>query len=188
MECCYSYLGALILVDIFGLFSDHQHTKGPVMSTHRESASATHPSNNHLESSVDPPLANNEELFSLIHQVHESVPLRDNVPVPNSLSVSMREHPFRLQWKDFDKFYRIQDAVPSVESGEVSRAELVIMYLRSFHNILTYDLSSVEEFQERIIRHMGTVLADVLQLCYPTFGGTQLVGGTVVGISIGTQR
>ena len=142
------------------------------MSTQRESEN--HSCSNHFESSVDPPSAN-KELFSLIYQVHESVPSRSNIPIPNKLPQNMREHPFLVRREDFDALYHIQDAVPSVEREELSRAELVMMYLRSFRNILENDLSSVEELWVRIIGHMGVVLADVLQLCYPTFGGTQLV-------------
>lgn len=143
------------------------------MSTQRESTKG--PNNGFMESSVDPPSAEHEKISQVIQEVHDCIPSRDDIPVPHELSPNMREHPFQLRKEDFGEFFHVEEAVMIFEKRELPRAELVMMYLRAFHNILEYDLGRVMELQKRMIRQLGTILADVLELCYPNLEGPQLV-------------
>ena len=121
--------------------------------------------------SVDAP--RHHEISRLAEEVAKEFP--DGQFVPNSLPQEMRENAWGLNQENFDTFYNVQERMQHVEKGELSHIQLVALYLRSFHNLLEYDLQGVEELKDRFVRHFGNILADILELCYPQLGTSQMV-------------
>lgn len=113
--------------------------------------------------SVDPPLY--EEICSLVGEVQE-VPEAETF-VPKSLPLSMCERAPTLHQEDFDSFFKVQENAKHLESGEVSSVQLVALYLRSFKNVLEYDLNGLDDLSDRYIKYFGNILADILEICYP---------------------
>ena len=161
------------------------------MSTRRQvrhsTSTSTSTRKNHFESSVDPPSTYSQDIFRVTFRVQEdTIPSRENVLTPTRSTQDELKRPFQLRVEDFDNIYNISDAASYVERGELPQAQIVergelpqaqtvMMYVRSLSNILEYDQSGVAECQRWFIGQIGGVLSDVLRLCYPTFGGTQLV-------------
>lgn len=140
-------------------------TKGLVVSKQKKNS----PGRDNMDgTSVDStPSSTHQEIARLVDTVVQDngLPERDIVPV--SLPRSMSEQSLRLNQEDFDSFFDVKGNKQQLESGDVAPAKLVAMYLRSFANMLEYDLDSVEQMQERYIGFFGNILADIMEICYP---------------------
>ncbi len=135
-------------------------TKGLVVSKQTDNSSEG--------TSVDCPPSNHQEIARLVStMIEEQQGLPEGNIVPVSLPRLMCEQATRLHQEDFDSFFDVKEKQEQLEASKVSSAQLVALYLRSFHNILEYDLDSVEQLKERYIGFFGNILADLLELCYP---------------------
>lgn len=122
-------------------------------------------------SSVDPPTQ--EEITRLADEVaDESRELPAASVVPNALPQDLRGRAPRLHQEDFDAFFNVEGNRQTLESGQLSSAQLVSLYMRSFRNMLEYDLDGIQEMRDRFIGYLANVLADVMELCYPIHNTT----------------
>ena len=74
--------------------------------------------------------------------------------------------------------YRVDAALARVQGGSMSRCELVAMYMKSFRNILNYDLLELREhetFFGRFVNFCTHVLQDLVEAIYPEENSINLV-------------
>jgi hypothetical protein len=89
--------------------------------------------------------------------------------VPISLPPAMKTNIYRVTRRQFSDLYGVDAALARVEKGSISRSELVSMYLKSFRNILNYDLFELREHETYFGRFVGYctyVLHDLLEALY----------------------
>ena len=139
-------------------------TKGLVVSKQRENSTNKEED---VGSSVDSPPSNHQEIARLVGTMVEENGLPECDIIPASLPRSMSEQSPRLNQDDFDTFFDVKEKQEQLKASDVTPAQLVALYLRSFSNMLEYDLDSVEQLKERYIVFFGNVLADVLEIFYP---------------------
>ena len=114
-------------------------------------------------SSVD---STHHEIARLVISDEQRLPPEGEV-VPVTLPKEMREQGPRLAQEDFDNFFDVEDKREQLAESKVTPTQLVAMHLRSFYNVLEYDLDAVQELRDRYVRIFGNVLADILEICYP---------------------
>lgn len=90
--------------------------------------------------------------------------------VPDALPRDMKTNIFRVTRQQFSELYGVETALESVGTGAVTRCELVAMYLRSFRNVLNYDLLELREHEtyfSRIVGYCTYVLQDLVEALFP---------------------
>ena len=114
-----------------------------------------------------------QKLLSLIDDVPASVGGTEGVGeplVPNALPLEMKTKIYQITREEFSEMYRVDTALARVEGGTISRCELVAMYMKSFRNILNYDLFELHEHQTffgRFVNYCTHVLQDLVEALYP---------------------
>jgi len=133
-------------------------------------------------SSVDPPAeetpSSHENISGLLEEVHQNIPAPGQGPLPTHLPAGMLEQPFVQNLKDFEEVFPLDQAEEMVEKKELSRVQVLMLYMRSFHNCLECDprylVQAVQDevgrysLQIRYIGYFSVLLADVMEVCYPS--------------------
>ena len=128
-----------------------------------------------MESSVD---ATQDELVRAVDEVDvDRVP---NGVVPSSLPQALRSDPTRVEQGDISRLYNVQGGVQRVQDGDLTQAQLIALHLRSYRNILEYELSDVQQLRRRFLRYFASVFIELVDLCYPDRGNTALVNLAVM--------
>lgn len=126
-----------------------------------------------MESSVDVTSKQKEELVRAVESVEVGrVP---NGIVPSTLPHELRSDPTRIEQDDISKLYDVPGGVRCVRDGNLTQAELIALHLRSYRNILEYELSDVQQLQRRFLRYFASIFVELVDLCYPDRGNTTLV-------------
>lgn len=90
--------------------------------------------------------------------------------VPQTLPTAMKTNIYRVTRQEFSELYGMDAALARVETGSISRCELVAMYMKSFRNILNYDLLELREHETYFSRFVGYcthVLHDLVEALFP---------------------
>ena len=128
-----------------------------------------------MESSVD---ATQDELVRAVDEVDvDRVP---NGVVPSSLPQSLRSDPTRVEQGDISRLYDVSGGVQRVQDGDLTQAQLIALHLKSYRNILEYELSDVQQLRRRFLRYFASVFIELVDLCYPDRGNTALVNLAVM--------
>lgn len=128
-----------------------------------------------MESSVD---ATQDELVRAVDEVDvDRIP---NGVVPSSLPQALRSDPTRVEQGDISRLYNVQGGVQRVQDGDLTQAQLIALHLRSYRNILEYELSDVQQLRRRFLRYFASVFIELVDLCYPDRGNTALVNLAVM--------
>lgn len=123
-----------------------------------------------MESSVD---AAQDDLIRAVEAVDvDRVP---NGVVPSSLPQALRSDPTRVEQGDISRLYDVPGGVQRVQEGDLTPTQLIAMHLRSYRNILEYELSDVQQLRRRFLRYFTSVFVELVDLCYPDRGNTPLV-------------
>lgn len=110
------------------------------------------------------------ELVQLIRDVQPSALASGETLVPSTLPRQIRDNLYSVKREEFTDAFNVDTALKKVEEGSISRRELVCMYLKSFRNILVFDLSELRDhrqFYERIKSYCEHVFQDVMESLYP---------------------
>ena len=143
-------------------------TKGLVVSKQSQQNKEVEEDHDLEGSSVDgPPSNNHQEIASLVNRMIEEQDLPENDAVPLSLPRSLRDQAPRLHQEDFEAFYRVKEKQEHLEASKIPPVQILALYMRSFFNVLEYDLDTVQHLRDRYIGFFGNILADILELCYP---------------------
>lgn len=128
-----------------------------------------------MESSVD---ATQDELVRAVDEVDvDRVP---NGVVPSSLPQALRSDPTRVEQGDISRLYDVPGGVQRVQDGDLTQAQLIALHLKSYRNILEYELSDVQQLRRRFLRYFASVFIELVDLCYPDRGNTALVNLAVM--------
>ena len=103
--------------------------------------------------------------------------------VPQTLPRAMKTNIYQVTRQQFSELYAVDAALARVERGVVSRCELVSMYMRSFRNVLTYDLFELREHKTYFSRFMGYctyVLHDLVEALFPEESHTNIVSVCII--------
>ena len=109
-----------------------------------------------------------QELVQLIQDVQPST--SGESLVPNALPREVRENICTVKLEQFCAVFRVETALEKVKEGTISRRELMSIYMRSFRNVLYYDLSDLRDHRivfDRILGYCTHVLQDVVESLYP---------------------
>lgn len=118
------------------------------------------------------------ELVQLIRDVQPSALASGETLVPSTLPRQIRDNLYSVKREDFTDAFNVDTALKKVEEGSISRRELVCMYLKSFRNILVFDLSELRDhrqFYERIKSYCEHVFQDIMESLYPEQQDPRLV-------------
>lgn len=118
------------------------------------------------------------ELVQLIRDVQPSALASGETLVPSTLPRQIRDNLYSVKREEFTEAFNVDTALKKVEEGSISRRELICMYLKSFRNILLFDLSELRDhhqFYSRIKRYCEHVFQDVMESLYPEQQDPQLV-------------
>lgn len=110
------------------------------------------------------------ELIELIQDFQPSALASGEPLVPNKLPREVRENIFSVTQDQFVDVFKVDTALEKVGKGTITRHELVCMYLKSFRNILHYELSELQNyrpFYDRIKGYCEHVFQDVFEALYP---------------------
>ena len=90
--------------------------------------------------------------------------------VPQSLPPAMKTNIYRVTRQQFTELYAVDAALARVETGSISRCELIALYMKSFRNVLNYDLLELREHETYFSRFVGYcthVLHDLVDALFP---------------------
>ena len=107
----------------------------------------------------------------------------DRVPygvVPSSLPQSLRSDPTHVEQGDISRLYDVPGSVQRVQDRDLTQAQLIALHLRSYRNILEYELSDMQQLRRRFLRYFASVFIELVDLCYPDRGNTALVNLAVL--------
>ena len=144
--------------------------KGPGMST----AKGKEPT----ESSVDVIDQKRKDLLRIVEKIDVHIPEVEggrSLAVPTTLPTKLRADPATVEQGDIAKLYDLPSAMQYVHDGELTEAEVVALHLKSFRNIILYELSDADQLKRRFIRFFAGLLMDLVELCYPNKGDSKLV-------------
>lgn len=134
---------------------------------------------NALESAKSSP-----ELVQLLRDVQPSALASGETLVPSTLPRQIRDNLYSVKREEFTDAFNVDAALKKVEEGSISRRELICMYLKSFRNILLFDLSELRDhrqFYRRIKGYCEHVFQDVMESLYPEQQDPQLVvSGSII--------
>ena len=94
---------------------------------------------------------------------------------PTSLPNELRDNLSQIELEDLKKLYDIEAGALKIESNELTTVELVMLHLRSYRNIIKYEISDMEAFRVRFVGFFGSILADVVAAFYPNRGKQSVV-------------
>jgi hypothetical protein len=97
-------------------------------------------------------------------------PVGEPLVVPQSLPRAMKTNIYRVTRQEFAELYGMEAGLAQVETGSLSRCELIAMYMKSFRNILNYDLLELREHETYFSRFVGYcthVLHDLVDALFP---------------------
>ena len=86
---------------------------------------------------------------------------------PNTLPLEIRDNISKVEEEDLRKLYDIDAGVQKIRNNELSTIELVVLHLRSYRNVLKFEISDMETFKSRFVGYFGSILADLMEACYP---------------------
>ena len=111
------------------------------------------------------------ELVQLIRDVQPSALASGESLVPSTLPRQMQDKLYSLKREEFTDAFNVDTALKKVEEGLISRRELVCIYLKSFRNILVFELSELRDkhrhVYNRIMHYCSHVFQDVIESLYP---------------------
>jgi hypothetical protein len=111
-----------------------------------------------------------QELVQLIQDVQPSASASGESLVPSTLPREVRVNICTVKLEQFYDVFGVETALEKVKEGTISRHELMCMYMRSFRNVLYYDLSDLRDHRivfDRILGYCTHVLQDVVESLYP---------------------
>ena len=123
-----------------------------------------------------------QELLQLIDAIHSPMEEKEKERgatassvqgaslVPLALPRAMKTNIFRVTRQEFSELYAVESAVLRVESGSITSCQLLSMYLKSFRNVLTYDLLELREhdtYYKRFVGYCTYVLHDLVEALFP---------------------
>ncbi|XP_064397839.1 uncharacterized protein LOC135344546 [Halichondria panicea] len=115
------------------------------------------------------------DLLTMENEVHISEDGDDiRRLVPTSLPNELRENLSQIQLEDLKKLYDIEAGAIKIESNELTTVEVVMLHLRSYRNIIKYEISDMEAFRTRFVGFFGSILADLVAAFYPNRGEQNL--------------
>ena len=164
---CEAFIGVFVMRgDRSAIATDSVMAKGLVVSKEEGGTEKKEV----MESSVD---GAQDELIRAVETVDvDRVP---NGVVPSSLPQALRSDPTRVEQGDISRLYDVSGGVQRVQEGDLTQAQLIAMHLRSYKNILEYELSDVQQLRRRFLRYFTSVFVELVDLCYPDRGNTPLV-------------
>ena len=128
-----------------------------------------------MESSVDVTSKQQDELVRAVEQVQVDRGCVPNGIVPSTLPHALRSDPTRVEQDDISKLYDVPGGVRCVRDGSLTQAELIALHLRSYQNILEYELSDVQQLRRRFLRYFASIFVELVDLCYPDRGNSTIV-------------
>lgn len=127
-----------------------------------------------VEEAVTPSL----ELVQLIEKVQPPTPPSGESLVPTSLPREVKTKIYSVTREEFSRMYKLDAAIARVQEHTVSPCELICMYLKSFRNILYYELCELHshrQYFDRIQGYCAHVLQDLVEELFPGQNFTDIV-------------
>ena len=118
------------------------------------------------------------ELVQLIEQVEPPPTTHGEPLVPTTLPREVKTNIYSVTREEFSKMYKLDAALARVEEHTVSRSQLICMYLKSFRNILHYELCELHshrQYLDRIVSYCAHVLQDLVEELFPGQNFTDIV-------------
>lgn len=124
------------------------------------------------ESSVD---ARDSDISRIIEDTAIEEARVPNGLAPTSLPSELREDPMSVEESAVRRLYDPASAVRLVDEGTLTHLEVLVLYLRAFDNILTFEVSDTEQLRNRFMGFFATAFMELVELCHPNRGNTSLV-------------
>ena len=82
---------------------------------------------------------------------------------PDRLPDALRANIFEVNYESLSELYDIDESEEYMRTRAISTADLISIYLRSFKNILEYDLSDASVIYERFLRYFSRVFYELVE-------------------------
>ena len=118
-------------------------------------------------------LTPSRELVRLIDDVQPSAAAGETGAdslVPATLPREVKTNIYSVTREQFATMYNLETALARVEERAISHQELVGLYLKSFRNILHYELSDLHnhrQYFDRIMSYCTHIFQDLMEALYP---------------------
>lgn len=99
--------------------------------------------------------------------------------VPNSLLPEMRQNPFLVNQEDLNAIFHNERSAQYVRDKKLTTFQVYTLYMRSFCNILQYDLADKEVLETRFVNFFANILTDLTLLIRPNDEDVHVVSATV---------
>ena len=120
------------------------------------------------ESSMGATDKQQNKLVQAVERVHVH---RGHIPkgiVPSKLAQMLRSEPTRVEQDDISRLHDVHGSMQCVRDGRLTHTESIALYLRSYRNILEYELSDLQQLKRRFLRYVASIFVELEDLlCYP---------------------
>lgn len=125
-------------------------------------------------SSVD--VTETDSSNDIVTMAKEVSTTKDDLLAPETLPDKLRDEIPHIVEEDLRNLYSFEAGARKLETKELTTVELIVMHLKSYRNIIKYELSDMEMLRGRFIGFFSSILADLLtEVCYPDKGSEPLV-------------
>jgi len=87
--------------------------------------------------------------------------------IPSTLTQMLRSEPTRVEQDDISRLNEVHGSMQCVRDGRLTHTESITLCLRSYRNILEYELSDLQQLK-RFLRYIASIFVELEDLlCYP---------------------